>query len=119
MPNDVANKELLFMKVALEEWRHWLEGAVHPFQVITDHKNLEYIKAAKRLNPRQAGHCSLPDSISLSLTALVARIAKQMHFHTGTILPIYKLTLNAYSTISHHCTHQLGYHGRNTESTKR
>lgn len=42
------------MKAAVEEWRHWLEGALHPFQVITDHKNLEYIKSAKRLNPRQA-----------------------------------------------------------------
>ncbi|KAI2661138.1 Transposon Tf2-6 polyprotein [Labeo rohita] len=42
------------MKAAIEEWRHWLEGARHPFQVITDHKNLEYIKGAKRLNPRQA-----------------------------------------------------------------
>ncbi len=51
---DVGNKELLSMKAAIEEWRHWLEGAVHPFQVITDHKNLEYIKSAKRLNPRQA-----------------------------------------------------------------
>ncbi|KAI2647858.1 Transposon Tf2-9 polyprotein [Labeo rohita] len=51
---DVGNKELLSMKAAIEEWRHWLEGAKHPFQVITDHKNLEYIKGAKRLNPRQA-----------------------------------------------------------------
>jgi len=51
---DVGNKELLSMKAAIEQWRHWLEGAVHPFQVITDHKNLEYIKSAKRLNPRQA-----------------------------------------------------------------
>ncbi len=51
---DVGNKELLSMKAAMEEWRHWLEGAIHPFQVITDHKNLEYIKNAKRLNPRQA-----------------------------------------------------------------
>ncbi len=51
---DVGNKELLSMKAALEEWRHWLEGAVHPFQIITDHKNLEYIKGAKRINPRQA-----------------------------------------------------------------
>ncbi|KAI2659768.1 Transposon Tf2-6 polyprotein [Labeo rohita] len=51
---DVGNKELLSMKAAIEEWRHWLEGAVHPFQVITDHKNLEYIRSAKRLNPRQA-----------------------------------------------------------------
>lgn len=51
---DIGNKELLSMKAAIEEWRHWLEGATHPFLVITDHKNLEYIKAAKRLNPRQA-----------------------------------------------------------------
>ncbi|KAL0153155.1 hypothetical protein M9458_051542, partial [Cirrhinus mrigala] len=51
---DVGNKELLSMKAAIGEWRHWLEGALHPFQVITDHKNLEYIKGAKRLNPRQA-----------------------------------------------------------------
>ncbi|KAL0153008.1 hypothetical protein M9458_051687, partial [Cirrhinus mrigala] len=51
---DVGNKELLSMKAALEEWRHWLEGSTHPFQIITDHKNLEYIKGAKRMNPRQA-----------------------------------------------------------------
>ncbi len=42
------------MKSALEEWRHWLEGANHPFTVLTDHRNLEYLKTARRLNPRQA-----------------------------------------------------------------
>ncbi len=42
------------MKLALEEWRHWLEGTTHPFIVLTDHKNLEYLRLAKRLNPRQA-----------------------------------------------------------------
>ncbi len=46
--------ELLAVKLALEEWRHWLEGAQHPFQVLTDHKNLEYIQQAKRMNPWQA-----------------------------------------------------------------
>ncbi len=51
---DVGNRELLAMKLALEEWRHWLEGATHPFLVLTDHKNLEYLRSAKRLNPRQA-----------------------------------------------------------------
>ncbi|KAK3511603.1 hypothetical protein QTP70_011262 [Hemibagrus guttatus] len=51
---DVGNKELLAMKAAIEECRHWLEGSTYPFQVIMDHKNLEYIKSAKRLNPRQA-----------------------------------------------------------------
>ncbi|KAG1926787.1 retrotransposable element [Pimephales promelas] len=51
---DVGNRELLAMKLALEEWRHWLEGASEPFIVLTDHKNLEYLRSAKRLNPRQA-----------------------------------------------------------------
>lgn len=49
---DVGNRELLAVK--LEEWRHWLEGAAHPFVVYTDHKNLEYLLTAKRLNPSQA-----------------------------------------------------------------
>lgn len=51
---DVGNSELLAMKCALEEWRHWLEGSRHPFLIFTDHRNLEYIRSAKRLNSRQA-----------------------------------------------------------------
>ncbi len=51
---DVGNHALLAMKLALEEWRHWLEGATHPFLALTDHKNLEYLCSAKRLNPRLA-----------------------------------------------------------------
>lgn len=48
---DVGNRELLAMKAALEEWWHWLEGALHPFTILTNHKNLEYLRSAKRLNP--------------------------------------------------------------------
>ncbi|KAK3548954.1 hypothetical protein QTP70_021664 [Hemibagrus guttatus] len=51
---DVGNRELLAIKAALEEWRHWLDGARHLFQVLTDHRNLEHLRGAKRLNPRQA-----------------------------------------------------------------
>lgn len=51
---DVGDRELLAMKAAFEEWRHWLEGANHSFTVFTDYKNLEYLRTAKRLNPRQA-----------------------------------------------------------------
>ncbi len=51
---DIGNCELLAIKLALEEWRHWLEGAQHPFEVITDHKNLQYLRDVKCLNPRQA-----------------------------------------------------------------
>ncbi|KAF7640812.1 hypothetical protein LDENG_00012350 [Lucifuga dentata] len=38
---DVGNRELLALKLALEEWRHWLEGTDQPFLVWTDHKNLD------------------------------------------------------------------------------
>ncbi|XP_036072769.1 uncharacterized protein lrfn4b [Oryzias melastigma] len=51
---DVGDKELLAIKAALEEWRHWLEGSTLPFVVWTDHKNLSYLRTAKRLNSRQA-----------------------------------------------------------------
>ncbi|CAJ0938719.1 unnamed protein product, partial [Ranitomeya imitator] len=52
--HDVGNRELLAMKWAFKEWRHWLEGAKHRVVVLTDHKNLTYLESAKRLNPRQA-----------------------------------------------------------------
>lgn len=51
---DIGNPKLLAVKLALEEWRHWLEGAKLLFLVWRDHKNLEYISAAKRVNSRQA-----------------------------------------------------------------
>ncbi len=51
---DIGNRELLAVKLALEEWRHWLEGTEVPFIVWTDHKNLKYIRTARRLNSRQA-----------------------------------------------------------------
>ena len=51
---DVGNRELLAVVLALQEWRHWLEGAAHPFIVWTDHRNLAYIQTARRPNSRQA-----------------------------------------------------------------
>lgn len=38
--DDIGNRELLPVKVALEEWRHWLEGTELPFLVCTDCQNL-------------------------------------------------------------------------------
>ena len=51
---DVGNRELLAVHDALKEWRHWLEGSAQPFLVLTDHKNLTYLRTAKRLSPRQS-----------------------------------------------------------------
>ena len=50
----MGDRELLALKMALEEWRHLLEGSTLPFLVWTDHRNLEYLHTAKLLNPRQA-----------------------------------------------------------------
>lgn len=50
---DMAH-ELLAIKLVLDEWRHWLEGASLLLVVLMDHKNLEYLWTAKRLNPHQA-----------------------------------------------------------------
>ena len=50
----IYDKELLAVIRALEEWRHYLEGAMHRFEILTDHKNLEYFQTARKLNRRQA-----------------------------------------------------------------
>ena len=36
---DVGDRELLAVVKALKAWRHWLEGAKHPFLIWTDHRN--------------------------------------------------------------------------------
>jgi len=51
---EIHNKEILAIIRALEEWRHFLEGARHPVEIWMDHKNLEYFMTAKKLNRRQA-----------------------------------------------------------------
>lgn len=43
------------IKLGLKDWQHWLKEAANPFTICMDHKNLEYLKMAKQLNPCQAG----------------------------------------------------------------
>ena len=50
----VGDRELLAVYAALKEWRHWLEGTELPFLVWSDHRNLTYIRDAKRVSDRQA-----------------------------------------------------------------
>jgi len=51
---EIHDKEMLAIICALEEWRHFLEGATHPVEIWTDHKNLKYFMTTKKLNHRQA-----------------------------------------------------------------
>jgi hypothetical protein len=53
IPEGYPGQSLAIIR-AMEEWRHFLEGAEHSFEVWTDHKNLEYFRSAKKLNRRQA-----------------------------------------------------------------
>ncbi len=76
---DIGSRELLTIKLVLEEWRHWLKGAQHPFTVITDHKNLEYIWSAKRLNPRQARWTLFFTRFQFSLTDPEIRMSRLIH----------------------------------------
>ena len=51
---NIHDKEMLAIIRALQEWRHFVEGAKHPCEILTDHKNLKYFMTAKQLNRRQA-----------------------------------------------------------------
>src|SRR6202795_271187 len=51
---EIHDVEMLAIIRALEEWRHYLEGVRQPFEIWTDHKNLEYFQTAQKLNRCQA-----------------------------------------------------------------
>ncbi|KAL7281156.1 hypothetical protein ACG7TL_004464 [Trametes sanguinea] len=50
----IWDRELLAVIASLDEWRHFLVGARHTFEIHSDHKNLEYFRQPQRLNARQA-----------------------------------------------------------------
>ena len=41
---DIYNQELLAVILALVEWKQYLQGTSHPISILTDHKNLSYLK---------------------------------------------------------------------------
>jgi hypothetical protein len=52
--DDIYDKELMPLIMALTESRPECEGAEHTLQLLTDHKNLEYFMSKRLLNRRQA-----------------------------------------------------------------
>jgi len=51
---EIHDKELLAIVRAMEEWRHYLEGAKYQVVVYSDHHNLTYFTTTKELTRRQA-----------------------------------------------------------------
>ena len=49
----VVDKEMLSVICALEQWRHYLEGAKHQFNIWNDHANLQWFMKRQDLNWRQ------------------------------------------------------------------
>ena len=49
---EIYDREMLGLIHALEDWGHFLEGIT--FEVITDHKNIEWWTTMRDLNRRQA-----------------------------------------------------------------
>ena len=50
---EIYDKELLAIIKCLEEWRPELQGTGEPFEIVTDHKNLEYFTTTKALSQHQ------------------------------------------------------------------
>ena len=51
---EIYDREMLAIIRSLEDWRHFLEGLPAPFEIITDHQNLQYWRTAQNLTRRQA-----------------------------------------------------------------
>lgn len=65
---DIRDQKLLAVRMTLEEVRHCLEGAEQLFIVLTDHKNLEYLRTAKPLNSHQARWALFFNRLNFSLS---------------------------------------------------
>ena len=47
---EIYDKEMLAIMAALDEWRPYLLGAAQPFEIWTDHLNLQYFRKPQKLN---------------------------------------------------------------------
>lgn len=84
----VVNCELLAIKLALEERRHWLEGAEQLFVIWTSHKNLACIfKVQSDLTKDKLGGLySLPALTLLLLTDLCSFTLSMRGIPPGEVL---------------------------------
>lgn len=65
---EIYDKELLAVVRALEEWSQYLKGAVHCFEILSDHQNLKYFQTARKLNRRQARWSLILSEFDFTLT---------------------------------------------------
>ena len=49
---DIYNREILAVILTLTEWKQYLQGTTHLISILTNHKNLSYLK-----HPQKLSHC--------------------------------------------------------------
>lgn len=76
----IGEKELLAIKCSLENWRHLLEGSIHPITIYTDHRNLQYLKTNKTLSGHQV-------QWSFFLTGLTSKLHTDLAQKMGRPMP--------------------------------
>jgi len=72
---EIHDKELLAVIQSLEEWRAELVSVAAPFQIMTDHKNLEYFMTTRKLSERQVRWAELLSRFRFSLIHRPGRFA--------------------------------------------
>ena len=58
---EIHDREMLAIIEALKDWRYFLEGLPSPFEIITDHSNLQFWRTAQDLSRRQARWATVSD----------------------------------------------------------
>ena len=74
---EIYDREMLGTIRALEDWRHFLEGL--PFELVTDHKNIEWWTTARDLNRRQARWSLYLSRFDFKVTYRKGKQCKRMH----------------------------------------
>ena len=87
---EIYDKELLAVMTALSEWRHFLLGSKHEFEVWNDHKNLEYFRKPQKLNRRQARWVTELADYHFTLES---RWQKQISSHVDQIMIMERLII--------------------------
>ena len=62
---EIYDKELLAIIKSLEEWRPELQGTPEAFEIITDHKNLQYFTTTKAFQPETSPVVRVPVPVQL------------------------------------------------------
>lgn len=87
---EIYDREMLAVIEALEDWKHYLAGTTEPFEIITDHENLQWWSKAQDLSRRQARWALRLSEYNFTLTHRPGKANTQA---------------DALSRMSHHCVH--------------